>query len=89
MPQEFASENSGHLIWFGRIITRAEMRMADEIDAGQARGVVQHAGGDRKTIVRRGLGKRNPLLANIAPRFGFCGRVRRADGCGWRAKRKI
>jgi phage N-6-adenine-methyltransferase len=35
-----------------RIIARAEIRMADEIDAGQARGELQTAGGDRKTIVR-------------------------------------
>lgn len=35
-----------------RIITRAEMRMADEIDRGQASGDVSVAGGDRQTIVR-------------------------------------
>jgi N6-adenosine-specific RNA methylase IME4 len=35
-----------------RIITRAEMRMADEIDRGQERGDVSVAGGDRQTIVR-------------------------------------
>ena len=35
-----------------RIIVRAEMRMADEIDAGQDRGEVARAGGDRDSIVR-------------------------------------
>lgn len=35
-----------------RIITRAEMRMADEIDRGQAAGEVAKAGGDRQSNVR-------------------------------------
>lgn len=34
-----------------RMIVRAEMRMADEVDKGQARGDVQTVGGDRKSII--------------------------------------
>src|SRR5258706_6333733 len=39
-----------------RMIVRAEVRMADEIDAGQARGEIQKVGGDRKSIIAQSSG---------------------------------
>lgn len=46
------------------MIVRAEMRMADEIDKGQAAGEIARAGGDRDSIPRD-PGNRNVTLDEL------------------------
>ena len=43
----------------------AEMRMATEIDAGQARGEVARPGGDRDSIARSSGNGNQPTLSNL------------------------